>query len=632
MSNLKLLFNNLKRNKFYKCFIVLIILSVVIYNLFIIFSSAESIKSGYADSQMFLYSSCRFLNYLSIIFIFFSYECFFKINSYKESINVCKKSIVSVYKTQICLFLLFIMLLTVIEVIFNLIDLAICKQIDIVILIHTVSRLVCYFILVLTASVFIGLLLSFIKKRFFAYILMLLFAVSEIELMEDASVNIFNNTGKDLSKLFELFKLIPHSINWTPNYLSGLIFDFNKISLILFYIVLSALIVILINSKSKKEKVWKSTVCTALCVCLLFGYLMPVSNPKYDTSASGLSYDAYYYIFYKDYVQEKPADFNVEKYDLKFSAFLNLKADAKIYVDKNNLDEYKFTLYHKYKVKSITNQNGEKLDFKQESDYLTVKANGETEYLNIKYYGGSSQYYSSYSGINLPGNFYFYPVAGFHKMFKNYYGFVCRALPNETVFNVEFDYTKTIYSNLEETEENKFSGTADSLTFMSGYYKTEKIEDTVVYYPYMSKEYKVDDLHKYLDTFIKENSSIKKIFFVPKVYSSQYAGTRMYDDYVFLNEKFDVDQKTFESKIDYTKQDLFFLTKLYYNPDTNAEELKQIEETANDEEKYQISVLKSLFASENREEAEEEIVDYLTDEKDLRAPSEFLTELGEKYA
>ncbi len=249
MSNLKLLFNNLKRNKFYKCFIVLIILSVVIYNLFIIFSSAESIKSGYADSQMFLYSSCRFLNYLSIIFIFFSYECFFKINSYKESINVCKKSIVSVYKTQICLFLLFIMLLTVMEVIFNLIDLAICKQIDIVILIHTVSRLVCYFILVLTASVFIGLLLSFIKKRFFAYILMLLFAVSEIELMEDASVNIFNNTGKDLSKLFELFILIPHSIIWTPNYLSGLIFDFNKISLILFYIVLSVLIVILIYSK-----------------------------------------------------------------------------------------------------------------------------------------------------------------------------------------------------------------------------------------------------------------------------------------------------------------------------------------------------------------------------------------------
>ena len=126
--------------------------------------------------------------------------------------------------------------------------------------------------------------------------------------------------------------------------------------------------------------------------------------------------------------------------------------------------------------------------------------------------------------------------------------------------------------------------------------------------------------------------NVKKIFIAPPTQALSKAGTSSFDNYIITQSKFDIEENYFKSKIDYTKYDLYALLKHYYNPDTNAEELKQIEETANDEEKYQISVLKSLFASENREEAEEEIVDYLTDGKDLRAPSEFLTELGEKYA
>lgn len=632
MTNFKLLFNAFKRNKFQKYFFIAVSAVLVIFDLVSLILSIDLIKEGYDSFADYLTSTMFPLIFLSVIFMFFSYECFLKINSFKESITICKKSIISVYKSELLLFFCYISLLTLVTIIFNMVYVVANGQFNLVNVFIIVTRTAFYYVLCLAASVFIGLMLSFIKKRYIAYILILLFAVSSVELLQIVSVYLFEITGRDFSKLLELFLLSPHSITSMPNYLTVLTFDFNKMSLLLFYIVLSVFVVVSVSIKSKKEKFIRSAVCIALCVCLIAGYFMPFANPKYDLTASSTVCDQLYYDFNKDNIKQEPVEFSVKKYDLKLSAFLNLKADAKIYVDNSNLDEYKFTLYHKYKVKNITNQNGDKLDFKQDSDYLTVKANGETEYLNIKYYGGSSQYYSSYSGINLPGNLYFYPVAGFHQMFDWYYGFVCRALPNETVFNVEFDYPKTVYSNLEETGKNKFSGTADSLTFMSGYYKTEKIEDTVVYYSYMSKEYKVEDLHKHLDAFLKENRNVKKIFIAPPTQALSKAGTSSFDNYIITQSKFDIEENYFKSKIDYTKYDLYALLKQYYNPDTNAEELKQIEETANDEEKYQISVLKSLFASENREEAEEEIVDYLTDGKDLRAPSEFLTELGEKYA
>jgi len=632
MKDIKIMKNMFLRNKFRKYFIFIMTFLFVAAELGLFIASIDLIKSGYESSLNYFYSTLCILNYFVILFIFFSYECFSKINLYKESIDVCKKGMNSVYKIELYLFFAYILFIAIVALIFNLVFIWINKQLVFSVIVHTVFMLLFYYIFCCLAAVFIGLLLSLIKKRYIAYIFMLLFAVSEIELTEMLSMYLFDYTGKDFSKLFEFLFLVPHSIDWTPNYLTGVIFDINKVSLLLFYIGFTLLIVVITNCKSKNKKYVKATICTILCICLLTGYFMPVSNPKYDLSSSGDTYDACYYNYHRDDIKEEKADFAVEKYDLKLSARLNLKADAAVYVDNQNLSEYKFTLYHKYKVLEVTNQNDEKLDFRRECDYLTVYDSGKTECLHIKYYGGSTQYYSSYTGINLPGNVYFYPVAGFHKMFVNYYGFVCRALPRETAFEVTFDYPKTVYSNLNETGRNTFSGISKSLTLVSGYYKTEKIEDTLVYYPSMSKEYKVEDLHKHLDAFITENNNIKKIIFIPKVYSAQFAGVRAYDDYIFIHEKFDVAQQAFESKIDYTKWPFFTLVREYYDPNTEPEYLQQMEERADAEEKKQMAVLKVLFASENREKAAAEIEEYLTDGEDMRTPSEFLSALGEKYA
>ncbi len=630
MNNFKLLSKVLIRNKFYKNFIIAI---TVLFSAFELYMFISSIIEKYSDSIGLLQNTLFTLYFLNVFLMIFSYECFSKINLYKESLNICKKSIISVYKNELLLFICYIAFLTVEASIINIIYIIANNQFSFALLFHTVSRLLCYFFLCLVTAVFIGLMLSVIRKKYIAYIFIIIFALSEIELMQISSMHIFEDYGKDFSKFFEFFFIVPHSLRWTPNEQIGLALDINKISQLLFFIVLSVLVIILASNKSKKEKLWKSITCSILCLCLLVGYFIPVSIPKMDLSASSDSNDDLYYIYNKDCQREEDADFHIEKYDLTFSAGLNLKGKAKVYIDNKNLQKYKFTLYHKYKVFKVTNQNGTPLEFTQDYDYLTIlNDNTETEYLCIEYYGGSPQYYCSYAGIFLPGNFSYYPIPGFHKIFEDFYGFIDNSLPYDTAFNVEVHALKKVYCNLEEKGNNKFSGNAKSITILSGFYDTLKINDTTILYPYFVKTYQPNELNKYMGAFTKENKNIKNIFIVPYLNLSQYEQIRTYDNYLFTASKFDLEQRSFESKIAINKKEFYILVCNYYTPNADEEYLHRIEEDYTDNQKIIASILKSLFASEYKDEAAEAIDKYLIDNNDKRTPLEFLTELEARYA
>lgn len=630
MNNFKLLSKTFIRNKFYKNFIIAI---TVLFSAFELYMFIASVIEKYSDSISLLQDTLFTLYFLNIFLMIFSYECFSRINLYKESLNICKKSIISVYKNELLLFVCYIAFLTVEASIINIIYIIANNQFSFALLFHTVSRLLCYFFLCLVTAVFIGLMLSVIRKKYIAYIFIIIFAISEIELMQMPSVHIYEDYGKDFSKFFEFFFIVPHSLRWTPNEQIGLAFDINKISQLLFFIVLSVLVIILASNKSKKEKLWKSMICSFMCLCLLAGYFIPVSIPKMNLSASSDSNDDLYYMYNKDCQREEDADFRIEKYDLTFSAGLNLKGKAKIYIDNKNLQEYKFTLYHKYKVSKVTDQNGTPLEFTQDYDYLTIKNdNTETEHLYMEYYGGSPQYYCSYAGIFLPGNFSYYPIPGFHKIFEDYYGFIDNSLPYDTSFNVEVHSLKKVYCNLEEKGNNKFSGDAKSITILSGFYNTLTINDTLIVYPYLAKTYEPNELDKYMGAFTKENKNIKTIFIVPFLNLSQYEQIRTYDNYLFTASKFDLEQRAFESKIDINKKDLYILVCNYYNPNTDEEYLRDVEADYTDDEKIMASILKTLFASEYKDETAEIIHKYLIDNNDKRTPLEFLTELEASYA
>lgn len=639
MNNFKLLLKIFERNKFQKNFMIAIMAVFTAIEAYLLIAGI----SGGANSIEILQTTLRMLSFLIIFLMFFSYECFSKIHLYKESFSVCKKNIASVYKNELAIFVCYTAFLTAVALLINVIFIIVNGQFSIALLFYTIARLLCYFFLCLLAAVFIGLILSNIgrKKRYIAYLLMVVFAFSEMESIQISSMHMLESSGKDYSKLLEFFSLVPDSLRWSPNEIAGLALNINKISLLLFFIVLSVLIFILVNNKSKTERLWKSVLCLICCGCLLSVYFIPISVPKMDLSASGTVNDDMYYIHYKDgkpdpdqdVQQEKAADFQVKKYDLNFSAYLNLKAEAKVYVDQKNLSEYNFTLYHKYKVSNVTNQSGTPLRFTQEHDYITVNSgNNEIEYLCIEYYGSSAQYYSGYAGIFLPANFLYYPIPGFYRTFDAENRFLDHSLPYKTAFDVQVHSLKKVYCNLEEKGENQFSGKANSITLVSGYYDTYKINDTTVIYPYFSKSYEPSEMEKELGPFIEKNKNIKKIMIIPNMNMSQYEQIRTYDNYLFTYELYEIEQRSFESKIDINKKDLYFYVSFYYDPDTTQADMARYEEEAKDEAKKYIPIIKKLVQSKYKETALKEINDYLIDSNDNRSPLDFMNALGEKYA
>ncbi len=228
MSNYKLLIETIKRNKFQKYFVIAV---TAVFTIFEVYTATSIIIDGVSIPLEVLLNFLFPLYFGSVLFMFFSYERFTKINSYKETFAVCKNNIISVQKTELSIFFFYILFLALEAILLCVATLIITAQLSFLLLFHVVTRLLFSYVLCLSASVFIGLLLSNIRKRYIAYAVMAVFALSETGMRDTTSKDIFEFCGKDLSKFFEFFYIIPNSIDWSPNEQTGFVIDINKIAL-----------------------------------------------------------------------------------------------------------------------------------------------------------------------------------------------------------------------------------------------------------------------------------------------------------------------------------------------------------------------------------------------------------------
>ena len=631
MNTFKLMSRLWSRNKFYKNLILAVI---VLFSGFLLYATIASIREE-APADTLTYAFCTlFPMYLMVIFfLFFSYECFVKINRYKETFSTCKQGIGGVYRAQLLLLFSLIGVLT--AVVCLLIVGYACVAHQVALLPHVLSRVICYQVLCPAAAVFIGLLLSGVRQRYIVYPLMVIFGLSETEWLQSTTTHVMESTGKNYAKLMQIFSLIPNSMQYEPNDQIGIPWDLNKIAQLLFFIALSATVVGLICARTKAKRWWTGGLGLLLSAVLLTGYFIPVSVPVMGLSAASETADTTYYgMNYKDCQKDEAADFRVKKYQLDFSVGLNLTGRAKVYVDRSELKSYRFTLYHGYKVKQVTDQTGAALDFRREYDYVTVTRGGAAvEYLCLEYTGKSPKYYSSYAGVCLPANFAYYPIPGYRELFKdNFYGFIDCSLPYDTAFDVRCSGRKQMYCNLAARGDNHFAGNARSITLLSGYYDTLKLNDTLVVYPKYADGEIQARVKKNMGTFTKEHRDIHTIFIMDADNLTPYEHLRSYDGYVVTNSMIDMEQSYFESQIDISKLHFYKMFVYYYNEKVDREELEQLKQSEDPEEYPMVQIILKLSASKNREAAAAETEQYLTNSKDTRAPMTFLQELGEKYA
>lgn len=631
MNTFKLMSRLWSRNKFYKNLILAVI---VLFSGFLLCATIASIRQeAPADTLSFAFSTL-FPQYLMVIFfLFFSYECFVKINRYKETFSTCKQGIGGVYRAQLLLLFSLIGVLTMVS--FLLIVVYACVAHQVALLPHVLSRVICYQVLCPGAAVLIGLLLSGVRQRYIVYPLMVIFGLSETEWLQSTTTHVMETTGKNYAKLMQIFSLIPNSMQYEPNDQIGIPWDLNKIAQLLFFMVFSATVVGLICARTKAKRWWIGGLGLLLSAVLLTGYFIPVSVPVMDLSAASVFADAaYYQTIHAGKQRNVAADFRVKKYQLDFSMGLNLTGRAKVYVDRSELKSYRFTLYHGYKVKQVTDQTGAALDFRREYDYVTVTRGGAAvEYLCLEYTGKSPKYYSSYAGVCLPANFAYYPIPGYLELFSDSdYGFIDCSLPYDTAFDVRCSGRKQMYCNLAARGDNHFAGNARSITLLSGYYDTLKLNNTLVVYPKYADGEIQARIKKNMGTFTKEHRDIRTIFIMGADNLTPYEHLRSYDGYLVTSSIYDMEQSYFESQIDISKLHFYKTFVYYYNEKVDREELEQLKQSEDPEEYPMVQIILKLSASKNREAAAAETEQYLTNSKDTRAPMTFLQELGEKYA
>ena len=347
-----------------------------------------------------------------------------------------------------------------------------------------------YFLLPLTGAVF-GLFFANFTNRLIAYLLLVLITLLGSPLITGLDAFLYETIGWDLSFFFKLFDFYPADLNFVPVYDFGISLLPHRWGILLFWILfLFCIIYFKTSSKTTAKKLFKIAVPAVLAAVCLITALSPASKilrASYNMTES-VSADEIYYDKHPSDVIPKNPGFKITEYNADLRAFLKLSATVTMTVDNTDLEEYAFTLYHGYKVKSAKDQNGNTLNFAQDGDFLTVYTQEKTKTITLKYSGFSTKFYSNVQGLFLPGYFPYLPQSGFRTVYSYYEQDTARLLYDEDAqFHIKIHTPGKVYSNLKETERNTFSGKGNP-TFLCGLYDEYITENGIrVIYQYMDK-------------------------------------------------------------------------------------------------------------------------------------------------
>ena len=321
-------------------------------------------------------------------------------------------------------------------------------------------------------GILFGAVLACGAKRGAAYIIMAAATFLSSPIAGSFGATIYQSTGLSAGILMRLFPFMtPSTMLISPNMAYGYsLRPYRIFAYAVWILVLCAVLLFYMsNERGKKKQLLSAAVCLAAGLCLIPFVFRSNSDIIYDDlNSEGAGREISYYERNKVTLPEACPEFKITAYDmdLKFSNVLH--ADVKVSVSPSNLDIYGFTLYHGYKVKSVRDESGRALKFRQNDDWIEVESVGETSSLTFTYSGYSNTHYSNGQGASLPGTFAYYPRAGYVTCYGDN-GYETLTLDEPTQFDVKIKNSKKFFTNLDRTGKNTFSGKTTGLTVVGGF-------------------------------------------------------------------------------------------------------------------------------------------------------------------
>ena len=190
--------------------------------------------------------------------------------------------------------------------------------------------------------------------------------------------------------------------------------------------------------------------------------------------------------------EERKADFEILSYDMDLKLGRQMKATVTCVPSDGSLDGYAMTLYRLYQVDSVTDENGEALEYRQnENTILIYGKEGGIQSFTLKYHGGptgASCLYNNWYAMNLPGWFPYYPIPGWNEVYQDQDGgkYTDNRLQTPAEFRIQLHAGENVYSDLKQTGDNCFQGMSCGPTLLSGFVGERKLANgTAFIYPYL---------------------------------------------------------------------------------------------------------------------------------------------------
>ena len=586
----------------------------------------EDILASFSQLQN---SLCTAIYYFAV-FLFLSYEyC-----RYENDLPILKKAkknktLFIIYLNRFFVLITLNLATTLIYMIYNVgayLSLGI-KHFEFVI--HIVLSMLVNFFMTGLVAILMGMLLALVFKRVVAFLVGAIVIFLGSPMFESIARGEILSGGLNLYPVEGIFDFYTPSLFWMPNFLTGYSLLPYRIALLIFWIfaLLAALLGLLIQGC--KIKFCSIVICAVFSISGIMFYFKPSSRliMNYNPS-NGLNSDLEYYNNTEQ--KDELGGFDVTDYVLNIEVTDKLNVKSILTVSES-IPEYKFTLYHGYKITNVKNQAGNRLNFTQDGDYFTVYNDSDVSQLYIEYSGFSPKFYSNAQGVVLPGFFPYYPHSGFKSLFYiEEQGFYKLLVENKPSFSISVKGQKNIYSNLSVLDDNTFTGSSTGVTIISGLVEKTSVNGIEVIYPYLDTfAFTPDIIDESINKFIMEyhNSDVvKKIIILPNL-NLRNINTALFDDYITTTTLYNLAKQCEYSEINPNKLYLYQTIELYlYNIDA-FQQLLEVENSIEYAGDKVCTITNDIITSLGEDKFLEIAFAYINDDNDKRSVEDFLNVL-----
>ena len=492
---------------------------------------------------------------------------------------------------------------------------------------HALAHVVIAFVVIPFIGTLLGAVLATCAKRGLSYIVLLVITFFSSPAVNGFCAGLYYSTGISANRWLRVFPFMtPSSFFYTPNIAYGYsLRPYRLFAFLMWILVLCALLLFFFaRNRYGKHFLVLGVACLTLGLCCAPIVLQNNSDNIEDIeSTEEVGGEIRYYIINKTSPPDACPEFKITSYDMELKLSNVLHAEVKVSVSPSNLDIYGFTLYHGYKVKSVRDESGRDLKFRQNDDWIEVESAGETSSLTFTYSGYSNTHYSNGQGAALPGTFAYYPRAGYVTCYGDT-GYETLTLDEPTQFDVKIKNRKKFFTNLNRTGKNTFSGKTTGLTIVGGFYKEDKIGDTNLVYTYVDMD--VNEIKKVFSNLMQTYDRSFNTVMVTQLYDG--VSMRDYGDtLVFTGVSLKgIEMDYFLSQVPESRGDFGLQAYVFeYMRDTFASYAAGDKSIGMNTRYVRVEAAADKYGDEYCRKA---IDKYLYDESDTRTPDEFINDLN----